>query len=539
MVPRVVCLLMVSPLFMTDAFVVNNNHQRHAVFVIPRTLLSMATESSIERLPESAVELTVTAPAASTKAAYDKVLLDVSQNIEIPGFRKGSKIPAQILEQAVRQNSGDGRGGKHPLRAQAITALVNQLVEPSLKDHQLEPIGQPTMVVPVEEMVEDFVPGEDMVIKVRCDIWPDVKWKESQDENPVYYGLKGSYDRKQFNQEKMDKALSDLKERYASLQKIEDESHTLAMGDACVVNMEGFMGNADGSKGDPLPNAASGDRVDVILGDGRYMEGLVEGLVGAKVGETVEVKVTFPYNLRDKTLAGKLAVFDVTVLEASKRTVPELTDEFAAQVKAGLTAESLQAELRRAVDEEDAKEFVGARNTALAKALAQTLEVDIPDTLITNQARDKFALMMTEMRDNGVSDEEIKNQIKPENFMKYKDIVKDDIIRDFRVSMATDEIARIEGIEVPDYQVEEQMEAIRKDAAQEGDQIDEEMVRGKVEATLQRNAVMDFLAEHADLDVNYKEETFDEELMEKLAAESLERINAGEAPAPIDAEIVE
>ena len=242
--------------------------------------------------------------------------------------------------------------------------------------------------------------------------------------------------------------------------------------------------------------------------------------------------------LRDKSLAGKQAIFDVTVLEASTRTVPELTDEFAAKVKAGLTAESLQAELRKAVDEEDSKEFVGARNAALAKALAETLEVDIPDTLVTNQAREKFALMMTEMRDNGVSDEEIKNQIKPENFLKYKDIVKDDIVRDFRVSMATDEIARMEGITIPDYQVEEQMEAIRKDAAQEGDQIDENMIRGKVEATLQRQAVMDFLADHADLDVQYKEETFDKELMEKLAEESLERM-AKESGAPVDAEIVE
>jgi len=214
----------------------------------------------------------------------------------------------------------------------------------------------------------------------------------------------------------------------------------------------------------------------------------------------------------------------VTVLEASKRTVPELTDEFAAKVKAGLTAQSLQDELRTAVDQEDAKEYVGARNAALAKALSETVEVEIPDTLITNQARDKFAIMMTEMRDGGVSDEEIKNQIKPENFEKYKNIVKDDIIRDFRVSMATDEIARMEGIDVPDYQVEEQLEAIRKDAAQEGEEIDESSLRGKVEATLQRQAVFDFLADNANLDIKFKDEGFDPELMERLAEESLKRI---------------
>lgn len=262
---------------------------------MPRTILAMAeTESSVERLPESAVELTVTAPGQATKAAYDKVCAEVSQNIEIPGFRKGSKIPAQILEQAIRQNNADGRGGKHPLRAQAITALVNELIEPTLKEHQLDPIGQPAMVVPVEEMVEAFQPGDDLTIKVRCDVWPEVKWKESEDGSVVYKGLKGSYVRKPFDQEKMDKALSDLKERYATTETIEDGGHALQMGDACVVTMEGFFANADGTKGDPLPNAASGDRVDVVLGKGRYMEGLVEGLVGAKAGDVVQVSVAFP-----------------------------------------------------------------------------------------------------------------------------------------------------------------------------------------------------------------------------------------------------
>lgn len=286
-----VSLLLLAPLLL-DAFVPNTQ----VAFAPRSTRLFMAegaTESSIERLPQSAVELSVTAPGKATKAAYEKVITEVSQEVRIPGFRKGSKIPAQILEQAIRQN-GDGRGGKHPLRAQAITQLVNQLIEPTLKEHQLDPIGQPTMVVPVEEMAEEFTPGEDFTIKVRCDVWPEIQWKESKDGQPVYKGLKGSYERKPFNQEKMDKALNDLKERYASLETIEDPSHELQMGDACVVNMEGFMANEDGSKGEPLPDAASGDRVDVVLGEGRYMDGLVEGLLGAKVGDTVQVNVQFP-----------------------------------------------------------------------------------------------------------------------------------------------------------------------------------------------------------------------------------------------------
>ena len=250
-------------------------------------------------------------------------------------------------------------------------------------------------------------------------------------------------------------------------------------------------------------------------------------------------------------MAGKNAVFDVEIVEASKRTLPELTDEFAEKVRSGLTKDSLVEELRKAVDSEDAKEFVPARNAALSKALAETMDVEVPDTLVTNQAREKFALMMTDMRNNGVDDEEIKKQINPENFLKYKKIVKDDIIKDFKVSMATDEIARMEAVEVPDYQVEEQLEAIKKDAEQSGsaDEFDEAAIRPKVEATLQRNAVMEFLAENSNLKAEFTDEDdekFNEELFEQLAEDSLAReeelsksSEAGESPAPeVEAEPV-
>ena len=215
------------------------------------------------------------------------------------------------------------------------------------------------------------------------------------------------------------------------------------------------------------------------------------------------------------------------VVHCSKRSVPELTDEFANQVKPGLTAEALLSELRKAIDEEDSKAFGPARNAAIGKALAQCVSIVVPDTLVTNQAREKFAVMMAEMRDNGVSDELIKEQINPENFGKYKDIVKGDIIRDFKVSMATDEIARLEGITVPDYQIEEQMEAIRKDT-DKSEEFDENMIRMKVETTLQRQAVMEWLATQAKLDVTYEnaEPEFDEKLLEQLAQESIEREQA-------------
>jgi len=493
--------------------------------------------STLERLPDSAVRIKIGVPGSATKAAYDKVCTELSKTITLPGFRKGSKIPPAVLENAMA-----AKGGRNALRVQAINTLLSELIESAIKEeHGLEPIGQPALETAAEELADNFKPGDDFDMFVKCDVWPEIQWTAVEGSDKPYMGMKGEYTRKPFDEVKFNKALGDLRERYVTLEPIEDKDYALQMGDACVVNMEGYMATDDGQKGEKLPEAASGDRVDVVLGDGRYMTGLVEGLVNAKVEETKEVKVTFPEALKDKTLAGKTAIFDVTVLEASKRTLPEVTDEFANEVRAGLTAETLKKELQTAVDTEDAKEYTPARNAALAKALALVMDVEVPDTLVTNQAREKFAMMMADMRNNGVNDDEIKNQINSDNFLKYKNIVKDDIIKDFKVSMATDEIARLENIEVEDYQIEEQMESIKQDAENSKEDFDETQIRSRVEATLLRQAVMDFLAEKADLEVKFVdgEGEFDESLMEKLAEESQAREESFEVETTEESEVAD
>lgn len=250
-----------------------------------------AEDASVEvkRLPGSAVEIQIPVPGSATKAAYDKVCTELSKNIQIPGFRKGSKIPPQVLEQNMA-----AKGGRNALKVQAINELILQLVEPTLKEQNLEPIGQATLQIPAEELAEDFKPGESLMLDVKCDVWPEIEWKSVEGQEKPYLGLTGKYSRKPFSQEKLDKALNDLREKYATLDPIDDDSHELQMGDACTVNMEGFMADENGEKGEPLPNAASGDNVEVVLGPGRYMEGLVEGLVGARKGDTRVIRVRFP-----------------------------------------------------------------------------------------------------------------------------------------------------------------------------------------------------------------------------------------------------
>ena len=120
-----------------------------------RRPLVVLDASTLERLPESAVKVTITAPGSATQAAYDKAVNELSKNVQIPGFRKGAKIPPQVLEQAM-----SAKGGRYALREQAINSLVGELIEPALKEeHGLEPIGMPSLETPATEMAKDFEPA--------------------------------------------------------------------------------------------------------------------------------------------------------------------------------------------------------------------------------------------------------------------------------------------------------------------------------------------------------------------------------------------
>jgi trigger factor len=270
---------------------VSTAHRQHRslLFASVETEDASTFSPKVTRLENSAVLIDIPVPGTATKAAYEKVCMELSKTIQIPGFRKGSRIPPQVLEQSMA-----AKGGRNAIKVQAINELTSQLVEPALKEQALDPIGQPTLKVPAEELAQTFVPGEALTLSVQCDVWPEIQWKQIEGKDKPYVGLTGKYQRKPFNQAKLDLALRDLKERYATLEIIDDENYKLQMGDACTVNMNGYMATDAGEKGEPLPNAASGDRVEVILGKGRYMEGLVEGLIGAKKGDTVTVRVSFP-----------------------------------------------------------------------------------------------------------------------------------------------------------------------------------------------------------------------------------------------------
>ncbi|CAM9589534.1 unnamed protein product, partial [Phaeothamnion confervicola] len=358
----------------------------------------------------SSVVIAIEVPGQTTQArkqglgaCYDQVIRELGARTNMRGFSSGKnkRIPPQLIVNHF---------GPEIVKGQALEKLTETAIKQAIEQSGVKPIGQASLLSEPTVLVQMYTPGEAMQVEVRVDVWPDVKWTGD------YTKLIVEADDAPFDQERYNSAMTNLRERCVEL-KDTAEDYAAADGDSVIVDMVPYEELSDGSRGDALPQFASGEQVEIVLSGERYMPGLVEGLLGAKAGDVREVRVSFPERMPGQAaaLAGKKAIFEVKVAEVKSREIPGLTDEFANSIRPGLSMAELEKEVIAAVNDEGITKKTENRNRALEAALLTVAEVSVPETLIFEQAKNNFAIMMSEMREQqGTDDEELKKMVSKE-----------------------------------------------------------------------------------------------------------------------------
>lgn len=199
-----------------------------------------------------------------------------NRGYKAPGFRPGSKLPPAYLYQMF----GEDR----------VKLLCGNLLSEEIQD-ECEKSG--LMFVGRGRITQfneaKFIAGKPHVLDIECDLWPEISYSGPNG----YKGLKCTVVKNKGDDAKYEAVKKSIMERYKVLTDT-PSGYAATMGDVVVANMNGFERNADGSKGQPLPAVAAGDKVEIVLEKGKFMEGLIEGLVGAKGGEVKQVSVKFP-----------------------------------------------------------------------------------------------------------------------------------------------------------------------------------------------------------------------------------------------------
>ena len=341
----------------------------------------------------------------------------------IDGFRKG-KCPKDVYLKKF---------GIESLFMDAIDEACGKAYMDLLSKEELAPVCEPKM--DIKEIDKDHVKFEFTVITK-----PEVKLGKYKD-----LGVKK--DKVKVTKEEIESEVAKLCSRFAEI--VIKEEGKVEEGNTAVIDFEGFV---DGEK----LEGGNGANYPLEIGSHTFIPGFEEGIVGMEVGESKELNLTFPENYT-KELANKDVKFNVTVREIKERVLPELNEDFYADLGYDniKTEEEFKAEVKKAIEMRKEEEVNSKYLDDVLEAAANNMEVEINEEIIDDEVHRMMHQFGEQMRMQGLSleqyfeftgttHEDMHKQMEPEALrrVKYRYLI--------------DEVATAEKIEVTDEEAAEE-----------------------------------------------------------------------------------
>lgn len=379
----------------------------------------------VENLENSMAKITIEVPADDFVAAITKAYNKQKGQISVPGFRKG-KVPQAYLEKAY---------GVEMFYEEAANIVIQEAYPRELADCELDIVSRP------EIDVEQMEKGKDFIFTALVAVKPEVTLGE-------YKGLEV---------EKQDVTVTD-EDITAELEKVQKqnsrtipvEDRPAQMDDEVTIDFEGFVDGVafEGGKGSDYP---------LVLGSHSFIDTFEDQLVGKNSGDEVEVNVTFPEEYHASDLAGKPAMFKVTVKEIKKTELPELDDEFASEVSEFDTLAEYKEDIKKTLEVKKADEAKHLKENAVVDKIIEGATMDMPEPMVENmqnQMIDEFAQRISYQ---GLSIEQY-FQFTGMDREKFMEQVKPEAIRRIQSRLVLEAIVKAENIEVSDEEFDKEIE---------------------------------------------------------------------------------
>ncbi len=385
----------------------------------------LGVEVEAKELDGGQVELKVTVPAGPVTRIRDEALRTFSKRASLPGFRRG-KAPRALLERYVDQEA---------LKQQIIETLTGDAYEEAAKKAEVEALNRPR--IGEAELTEEGTLTFTATVTRR----PKIEVGE-------YKGLKATRRVAPVTEAQVDSELERVRARRSRFGELPAEA-AVEKGDLVVVDYEMMV---DGEKRDDA--SASGYPLEV--GADQLFPELNEALVGAKVGETREVPISYPETHSDKTLAGKTAIFRVTVKEARRRQLPEVNDEFVKQVSDLQTVEELRTRLRENIEAIGKMLAEDELRNELVRQVAEQATLTVPEALVGREVDSRIEEIEEELERRGLTlTQHLRNA--GQSFEDWRADIERDARAAARRALVLDEIGEREGIKVSDEEIHEEM----------------------------------------------------------------------------------
>lgn len=423
------------------------------------------SSSTLNRLAPTQVELEIPITQEELAAAEERAFRKLAKNVKLPGFRAG-KVPRKIFEQTY---------GSSAITSQAMEDIVPEVYAKAVREHDLEPIDRPTMeLLPVED-------GKPPVLKAKVDVRPAIELGE-------YKGIEVEREPIEITDEDVQRSLEQLAKERATLVPVEREAQ---LGD--VVTMD-YEGKIDGVAFDG--GTAKGQMTE--LDENRFIPGFASGIAGMKPGETKDVEAVFPEGYPQEDLAGKTAVFTITVHDVKALELPAIDDEFAKSISENDTVDALRADVRKrleAIAESRGRRGVG--NAVMEKLLASR-EFPLPEVLVEREIDHMINDSASQAAQAGISFEDwLKEAGKSEEELRTE--YRADAQTRVKGTLLIEAIAKAENINATPADVAEELAALARQYGQPVDRIRKALGNNVLSLMdgIVRNKTLDFLIDHA------------------------------------------
>lgn len=421
----------------------------------------------VEKLEKNMAKLTIEVSADDLEKALQSAYNRQKSKISIPGFRKG-KVPRQMVEKMY---------GAEIFYDDAANALLPKAYSEAYDECGLDIVSQPKIDIVQIEKGKPFIFTAEVATK------PEVTLGE-------YKGLKVDKVSNRVTQKEIDAKLQEEAEKNARTITVEDRP--VQDGDEVILDFEGFVdGEAfEGGKGENYP---------LTIGSGSFIPGFEEQLIGVESGKETEVNVTFPEDYHAEDLKGKAAVFKCTIHEIKAKELPEIDDEFAAEVSEFDTLDEYKADIKAKIKEQKEKEGKSKQeDQAVEQAIANASMV-IPDAMIDTQARQMLDDFSQRMAQQGLTIEQY-YQFTGSSAEKMMEDLKPQAVKRIQTRLVLEAIAKAENIEISDEKLDEEIAKMAEAYKMEADKLKEYMGEAEKKQMKEDMAVQEavtFLVENA------------------------------------------
>ncbi len=375
-----------------------------------------------EKLEKNQVALTVEVDAAAFDAAIEKAYRKVRHQINVPGFRKG-KAPRKMIENLY---------GVEIFYDEAINIAMPDAYVAAVSEEKLEPVGYPEV-----ELLS--VSKDGFSFKATVYVYPEVTLGQ-------YKGLSAPKGEVKVTEEDIQERLNQLAERNTRMLGVD---RPVENGDVANIDFEGFLDNKpfDGGKG---------ENFDLEIGSGSFVPGFEEQMTGMAAGEEKDIDITFPEDYHAE-LAGKAVVFHVKVNAVKRKEVPELDDEFAKDVSEFDTLEELKKDIESKIAADRQSAVDHAFEEALMEQVAEGIQCDVPQPMVDEQARRFVENLKMQIQQQGIPYEQYLKLagLDDESVMAQ---AQTPALRQVRLDLALEALAKAEGVEVSDEEIEAEYE---------------------------------------------------------------------------------